>query len=62
MYTYICENSIDGILTGVYNAYADKHSLREIHLTIREPENLSLFTQYIPVETDSKKAAKVAHT
>lgn len=62
MYTYICENSIDGILTGVYNAYADKHSLREIHLTIREPENLSLFTQCIPVETDSKKAAKVAHT
>lgn len=62
MYTYICENSIDGILTGVYNAYADRHSLREIHLTVHEPENLSLFTQYIPVRTDSEKASKVART
>ena len=62
MYTYICENSIDGILTGVYDAYASRHSLREIHLTIREPDNLSLFTQYIPIETNSEKAAKVART
>ena len=62
MYTYICENSIDGILTGVYNAYADHHSHREIHLTIHEPDNLSLFTQYIPVATDCGKASKVART
>lgn len=62
MYTYICENSIDGILTGVYQAYADHHALRDIHLTIREPDNLSLFTQYIPVKADAAKAAKVAHT
>lgn len=62
MYTYICENTIDGILTGVYNAYADKHPHREVHLTIHEPENLSLFTQYISVETDAEKAAKVART
>lgn len=62
MYTYICENSIDGILTGVYNAYADRHSLREIHLAVREPENLSLFTEYIPVQPDSEKASRVANT
>ena len=61
-YTYICENSIDGILSGVYNAYADRHARREIHLTVHEPENLSLFTQYIPVVTDSEKASKVART
>lgn len=62
MYTYICKNTIDGILTGVYDAYADRHSHRDIHLTVHEPENLSLFTQYIPVKSDSEKAAKVART
>lgn len=62
MYTYICKNTIDGILTGVYQAYADRHSHRDIHLTVHKPENLSLFTQYIPVESDSEKAAKVART
>lgn len=62
MYTYICENSIDGILTGVYDAYADRHPRNEIHLNAREPENLSLFTQYLPVKTDREKAAKVART
>lgn len=62
MYTYICENSIDGILSGIYDAYADRHSLREIHLSVREPENLSLFTEYIRVQPDSDKASKVACT
>ena len=62
MYTYICDNTIDGILTGVYDAYADKHPLREISLTVDIPENLSLFTQYITVSSDSEKAAKVART
>lgn len=62
MYTYICENSIDGILTGVYCAYADRHPRRDIHLTTQQPDHMSLFTQYIPVETDAVKAAKVAQT
>lgn len=62
MYTYICENSIDGILTGVYDAYADRHPRNEIHLNAHEPENLSLFTQYLTVKPDSEKAAKVART
>lgn len=62
MYTYICEDSIDGILTGVYDAVAARHSHDEIHLSAHEPENLSLFTQYVPVQTDSEKASKVART
>lgn len=62
MYTYICENSIDGILTGVYDAVAARRHQCEIHLSAHEPENLSLFTQYIPVQTDSEKASKVART
>ena len=62
MYTYICENSIDGILTGVYDAYADRYPRNEIHLQAHEPDNLSLFTQYLPVKADHEKAVKVART
>ena len=62
MYTYICENSIDGILTGVYDAYADRRTRGEIHLSAREPENLSLFTSYLPIKADPDKAARVART
>lgn len=62
MYTYICENSIDGILTGIYTAYADRHPLRDIHLSVGEGMTLSLFTQYIEVTPDPVKAAKVANT
>lgn len=62
MYTYICDNSIDGILTGIYDAYADRHPLHDIHLSVSEGMNLSLFTQYIEVVPDAHKAAKVANT
>lgn len=62
MYTYICENSIDGFLTGIYTAYADRHPLRDIHLSVGEGMTLSLFTQYIEVTPDPVKAAKVANT
>ncbi len=62
MYTYICDNSIDGILTGIYDAYADRHPLHDIHLSVSEGMNFSLFTQYIDVTPDTIKASKVANT
>lgn len=63
----ICEDSAEGILTGIYDAYRIKkdnmiksHDL--IHLALGEPYTARLFTDYIHAETDFDKAAKVSDT
>lgn len=66
-YVLICEDSIDGILTGVYEAYIYKkekglNSHEVIHLQAGEPVSYRLFTSYERIETDSQKAAKVITT
>lgn len=66
-YTLICEDSIDGILTAVYDAYILKKEKGlaghdQIHILTKEPMTLRLFTEYIPVETDQEKSNRVIHT
>lgn len=66
-YVFICEDSIDGIMTGVYEAYQFKkeegiESHDVLHLAVREPDTCRLFTQYITIETDREKSAKVIRT
>ena len=61
MYIFICEDSLDGILTGVYDAWSFKiqHedlSHDDIRLASREPDNYELFSEYIHVETSLEKA------
>lgn len=62
MYIFVCEDSIDGIFSGVYDAWASHYGHSNVALTIREAENLSLFDQYISVPTDFEKSKKVART
>lgn len=67
MYIFICEDSLDGILTGIYDAWTFKlqHknlSHNDIRLTSREPENYELFSDYLPVEVSFEKAEKVSRT
>lgn len=62
MYIFICEDSIDGIFTGVYNAWASRYGHANVSLTTQVPDNYSLFHEYISVETDLEKSAKVART
>ena len=66
-YVLLCENSIDGILTGVYEAYRlkkdealDSHD--RIHLMVEEPMIPMLCTSYLTVVTDTDKAQKVIRT
>lgn len=66
-YVFVCEDSIDGILTGVYEAYQFKkeegienHDM--LHVAVKEPEIHRLFTQYRKAETDREKSAKVIRT
>ncbi len=66
-YVLICEDSTEGILTGVYEAYLFKKK-RElashdcIHLVTEEPDVQRLFTEYIHVGADHSKAEKVTNT
>ncbi len=57
-----CEDSLEGIFTGIYDAYASKRPHPEIHIQIGEEENLRLFAEYRETAADSGKAAKVART
>lgn len=67
MHIFICEDSLDGILTGIYDAWDFKiqqklSSHEDIHLASKEPENYQLFCDYYPVSTNPEKSAKVSHT
>ncbi len=62
MYIFVCEDSIDGIFTGIYDAWASRYGHVNIVLTTHTPDNYSLFEEYITVQTDYEKSAKVAHT
>ena len=58
----ICENSQESIFTAVYQVYAWKLDRQKVFLQIGEEGNLRLFAKYIKVETEERKAAKVAAT
>lgn len=62
MYIFLCEDSIDGIFTGVYDAWASRYGHGNIALTTCPPDNYTLFSEYITVETDYEKSEKVART
>lgn len=62
MYIFLCENTIDGIFTGVYDAWASRYGHANISLTTCPPDNYTLFSEYITVDTDYEKSAKVART
>lgn len=62
MYTFICENSIDGIFTGIYDAWASRYGHHNCSLTTWTPENYTLFEEYIHVTTDPEKSRKVSDT
>lgn len=67
MHFFICEDNLDSILTGIYDAWNFKikqklSSHKDIHLTTKEPDNYQLFSEYYPVTTNSEKSEKVSHT
>ncbi|MDE6220705.1 MAG: TIGR03915 family putative DNA repair protein, partial [Lachnospiraceae bacterium] len=66
-YVLICEDSTEGILTGVYEAYQFRKRMGiashdSIHLVTKEPDMQRLFTEYDHIQTDYEKAGKVTNT
>lgn len=58
----ICENSIEGVFSGIYDAYALRESHEHLHIQIGEEENLRLFAEYMNIIPDSVKTGKVVET
>ena len=59
---FICEDSLDGIFTAVYDAWASRCGHEAVEISVREPENLEFFCQYHQIPSSSEKALKVART
>ncbi|MDO4324389.1 MAG: TIGR03915 family putative DNA repair protein, partial [Lachnospiraceae bacterium] len=62
MVLFQCEDSVDGIFTGVYDAWDSRIGHSGVGLRIKTGMNLELFAEYREVRTDAGKAAKVARS
>lgn len=62
MYVFQCENSLDGILTGVYDAWDSRLGHKNIQLSSESCGEILLFHKYIPVIPDLEKSQKVSKT
>lgn len=62
MTIFQCEDSVDGIFTAVYDAWASKLGHPNVSLRIETKMNLELFVDYKIVVTDHEKAEKVARS
>jgi probable DNA metabolism protein len=59
---YLCEDSIDGIFTGIYDAWASKIGHANIRIEAQKEATFELFHEYVTVTTDLEKSLKVAKT
>lgn len=62
MYIFVCEDSLPGIFTGVYDAWACGAAHDEKRLVTKDTWNLELFAEYVEVNPDGEKAVKVMRT
>lgn len=62
MHIFQCEDSIDGIFTGVYDAWASRLGHKNIQLSSSSNNNFTLFDEYIPVTANPGKSRKVSQT
>ena len=58
----ICEDSLEGIFTGIYDAYALREGHEHVHIQIGEEDNYRLFASYLHISPDPVKTDKVART
>jgi len=61
MTIFLCHNSVDGIFSGIYDAWASRLGHQNVQLQL-ENTNYELFAEYREVPIDAEKAAKVART
>ena len=57
-----CEDSLTGILTGVYDAWDSRLGHENVRLSVGQYGNMELFCEYERAEPDAEKAGKVFRT
>lgn len=57
-----CEDTLTGIMTGVYDAWDSRLGHENVRLQTACNENMELFCEYVSVEPDTGKAEKVLRT
>lgn len=63
MHIFICENSIDGIFSGIYRAYASRYGHNNIRLTTQDSlDTYELFCEYEEIPVDMGNSHKIADT
>lgn len=62
MKIFLCQDSIEGILSGVYDAWASREGHGNVRLALNEMDDMELFAQYVTVPADQEKAGKVLST
>lgn len=60
MYVYRCEDTLEGILTGIYRVYEDHRAEEDVLLALDDEPRL--FAEVVTVEADAVKSRKVADT
>lgn len=60
MIVYQCEDSMEGVFTAVCRAYEERRKPEDTKVSLTD--ELLLFAEYVPVETDLEKAQKVERT
>lgn len=57
-----CEDSLEGIFSGIYEGWAGRYGHESVELQLQESYEMELFAQYKKVLTDPERAEKVART
>lgn len=58
----ICEDSLEGIFSGIYQAYELRCRPEDTVVQAGEEDNFRLFSEYIQVESSKEKTVKVSNT
>lgn len=62
MVVFVCEDSPEGIFTGVYDAWSSRLGHENVRLEVQGEYNYSLFSEYREVAVDQLKAQKVVRS
>lgn len=60
MIVYVCEDSLEGVFTGIYKAYEEKRNHNDTFLSLTDEP--MLFAEYVEVKPDRLRTVKVIDT
>lgn len=60
MEIYVCENTLEGVFSAIFCAYADRHPHSDNKIITGSVANYELFANYIPVTTNQEYALRVS--